>query len=163
YTVTVTDGNNCSATSAATTVMVNPLPATPTITPGGPTTFCTGGSVTLTSSSGTGNQWKLNGSPIGCATSQSHLASAAGHSTVTATLNGCSEAKSANVNVISAVTVTSITPATGSTFGGQPVTIGGTGFVSGATVTIGGSAATNVVFVNSTTIKAKTPAHAGGT
>ena len=82
--------------------------------------------------------------------------------TVTTSAN-CSDAKSANVNVISAVTVTSITPATGSTFGGQPVTIGGTGFVSGATVTIGGSAATNVVFVNSTTIKAKTPAHAGGT
>ncbi len=36
-----------------------PIPATPTpaVTPSGPTTFCTGGSVTLTSSSGTGNQW----------------------------------------------------------------------------------------------------------
>ncbi|MGH9829008.1 MAG: hypothetical protein ACREDR_37800, partial [Blastocatellia bacterium] len=32
------------------------VPATPTITPGGPTTFCTGGSVDLTSSSATGNQ-----------------------------------------------------------------------------------------------------------
>src|SRR4029077_7550639 len=64
YTVTVTDGNGCSATSGATTVTVFPLPPTPTITPGGPTTFCQGGSVTLTSSSGSGNQWNLNGLPI---------------------------------------------------------------------------------------------------
>jgi hypothetical protein len=249
YTVKVTDGNNCtSAASSAIVVTVNPLPATPTITPGGPTTFCTGGSVTLTSSSGTGNQWYLNGNPIGGATNNTYIANASGSYTVrvtdgnnctsaasapttvtvnpfpnatitappsmtagtagsasvanagagatynwsvtngainsgqgtnalnftagsagtltlnvTVTLNGCSDAKSKNVNVISAVTVTSITPATGSTFGGQPVTIGGTGFVSGATVKIGGNAATNVVFVNSTTIKAKTPAHAGGT
>src|SRR5581483_10432364 len=37
------------------TLTVNPLPATPTVTPGGPTTFCAGGSVTLTSSSSSGN------------------------------------------------------------------------------------------------------------
>src|SRR5207247_8098153 len=46
YTVTVTTGS-CSATSAPTTVTVN-SPPTPTITPSGPTTFCAGGSVTLT-------------------------------------------------------------------------------------------------------------------
>src|SRR6185295_3213833 len=36
----------------------------PTITPEGPTTFCTGGSVTLTSSSLSGNQWFLDGTPL---------------------------------------------------------------------------------------------------
>src|SRR3989344_1752449 len=41
----------------STSVVINPLPATPTITPGGPTTFCAGGSVTLTSSAASGNQW----------------------------------------------------------------------------------------------------------
>ncbi|MBK9418905.1 MAG: hypothetical protein IPN62_16895, partial [Flavobacteriales bacterium] len=51
--VTVTNGNGCSATSAGTTVTVNPNPATPTISAGGPLTFCAGGSVTLTSSSAT--------------------------------------------------------------------------------------------------------------
>src|SRR5213075_1507732 len=77
YTVTVTDGNGCSATSAATVVTVNPLPATPTVTPSGPTTFCAGGSVTLTSSAASGNQWLLNGAPIGGATSTTYLASVA--------------------------------------------------------------------------------------
>jgi len=33
--------------AASTNVTINPIPATPTITPGGPTTFCAGGSVTL--------------------------------------------------------------------------------------------------------------------
>ncbi|HKS25605.1 MAG TPA: IPT/TIG domain-containing protein [Thermoanaerobaculia bacterium] len=231
------------------TITINPNPPTPTITPSGPTTFCQGGSVTLQSSSATGNQWKLNGSPIGGATATTYLANASGSYTVTVTdgngcsatsaatvvtvnpnpnatitapttvvagstgnaasvanagggatynwsitngtitggtgtnaitftagsagpltLNvtvttaaGCSDAKSKNVTVISAVTVTSIVPANGSSFGGQPVTINGTGFVSGATVTIGGNAATNVVFVNSTKLTAKTPAHAAGT
>src|SRR6185295_3972738 len=51
YTVTVTDGNNCSATSVATVVTVNPLPVA-TITPSGATTFCAGGSVTLDAGAG---------------------------------------------------------------------------------------------------------------
>jgi len=42
------------------------------------------------------------------------------------------------------------------------VTITGTNFVSPVTVTFGGVAATNVVFVNSDEITATTPAHAAG-
>jgi hypothetical protein len=42
------------------------------------------------------------------------------------------------------------------------VTINGTGFAAGATVTFGGTAATSVVVVNSTKITAVTPAHAVG-
>src|SRR5690606_13428232 len=57
YSVTFTDGNGCSATSATTNVTVNPLPTTPTVTPSGVTTFCAGGSVDLTSSQATGNLW----------------------------------------------------------------------------------------------------------
>src|SRR5207244_6043190 len=91
YTVNGTDGSGCSAASAGTSVTVNPNPAMPTITPGGPTTFCAGGSVLLTSSSVTGNQWKLNGSPIGGATSNTYSATASGTYTVTVTDgNGCS-------------------------------------------------------------------------
>ncbi len=56
YTVTVSNAAGCSATSAATTVTVNPLP-TPTITPSGPTTFCAGGSVVLTASPGILYAW----------------------------------------------------------------------------------------------------------
>src|SRR5439155_22058544 len=52
FTVTVTAAGGCTATSAATTVIVNNPPPTPTITPSGPTTFCTGGNVTLSAPSG---------------------------------------------------------------------------------------------------------------
>jgi len=58
-------------------------------------------------------------------------------------------------------TIISITPNTGTANGGTPVTIAGTGFLAGATVSFGGTAATNVV-VNSTSITATTPAHAAG-
>jgi hypothetical protein len=88
--------------SGSTNVTINPIPATPTITPGGPTTFCPGGSVTLTSSSATGNQWYLNGNPIGGETNQSYMATAAGDYTVTVTTSGCTSAPSA----ITTVTVT---------------------------------------------------------
>lgn len=56
-----------------------------------------------------------------------------------------------------APSVTSITPNTGSTAGGTVVTINGTGFQNGATVTIGGLPAIDVSVVSSTTITAKTP------
>jgi gliding motility-associated-like protein len=57
YTVSVTDGSGCTTESLPVVVTVNPLPTTPVITPSGPTTFCFGQSVTLTSSSATGNVW----------------------------------------------------------------------------------------------------------
>ena len=94
YTVVVTENGCSGASSAVTTVTVNPLPATPTITPGGPTTFCDGGSVTLTSSSASGNQWYLNGNPIGGATGQQYVATTSGGYTVTVTANGCTSGPS---------------------------------------------------------------------
>jgi hypothetical protein len=60
------------------------------------------------------------------------------------------------------LTVTGIDPATGDTAGGTTVTITGTGFEAGATVTIGGNAATNVAVVSSTEITCDTPASDGG-
>jgi hypothetical protein len=83
-------------------VTVNPIPATPTITPAGSTTFCA--SVGLTSSSASGNQWYLNGNPIGGATTQTYNATAAGSYTVVVTAIGCASAPSA------ATTVTANTP-----------------------------------------------------
>src|SRR5262249_57861434 len=61
-----------------------------------------------------------------------------------------------------APTVTGVSPNSGSTAGGTAVTISGTNFVTGATVSIGGVAATNVNVVNSGSITATTPAHAAG-
>ena len=61
YHVSVTDANKCKATSLTTKVTVNPVPPLPVITASGPTTFCIGDKVILTSSAVTGNRWS-NGS-----------------------------------------------------------------------------------------------------
>ncbi len=58
--------------------------------------------------------------------------------------------------------ITSVSPSSGSVSGGTSVTITGTNFASGATVTFGGTAATKVTFVSGTSITATTPAHAAG-
>jgi hypothetical protein len=60
------------------------------------------------------------------------------------------------------VTVTSVTPNAGPVAGGTSVTITGTNFINPVGVTFGGVAATNVVFVNSTSVTATSPAHAAG-
>ena len=59
-------------------------------------------------------------------------------------------------------TVSSVSPNNGPLAGGTAVTITGTNFASGATVTFGSTAATNVVVVSSTTITATTPAGSAG-
>src|SRR5712691_1575488 len=59
-------------------------------------------------------------------------------------------------------TLTGISPASGTAAGGTAVTITGTGFLAGATVSLGGTQATGVTVVNSTSITATTPAHAAG-
>ncbi len=62
-----------------------------------------------------------------------------------------------------APTVTAITPGTGPDTGATAITnLAGTGFVTGATVTIGGASATSVVFVNSTKLTCVSPAGAAG-
>jgi hypothetical protein len=59
-------------------------------------------------------------------------------------------------------TVTSVSPNTGPIAGGTSVTITGTNFVAGATVTFGSAAATGVSVTNSTTIAATTPGNPAG-
>jgi len=54
-------------------------------------------------------------------------------------------------------TIANVSPNTGPTSGGTPVTITGTNFQSGATVKFGALSATDVVVVNSTTTTARTP------
>jgi hypothetical protein len=61
-----------------------------------------------------------------------------------------------------APTVTGVAPITGPTAGGTAVTITGTGFGAGASVTFNGAPATLVGFVNSTTLTATTPAGVAG-
>jgi hypothetical protein len=59
-------------------------------------------------------------------------------------------------------TVSGIAPNAGPITGLTNVTITGTKFVSGASVSFGGTPATNVVVVSATSITARTPAHAAG-
>lgn len=60
------------------------------------------------------------------------------------------------------VRVLSIAPDRGQTFGGESLTIGGTGFTPDTAVTIGGLPAPGVVFLNDSTLAATAPAHAIG-
>ena len=62
-----------------------------------------------------------------------------------------------------ALSVTSISPTSGSTTGGTKLTITGTGFQSGVSVTVGGSSATSVTVGSNTSITAVTPPHPAGT
>jgi|GEM_PF-5660882 len=115
YTVTVTNANNCSATSTATVVTVNTLP-TATISTTTPTTFCTGGSVLLTSSTGSTYQWNNAAGIIAGATSSTYSATAAGSYTVTVTnASNCSATSAAmtvTVNVAPTATISTTTPTT---------------------------------------------------
>ncbi|MBI1782204.1 MAG: lamin tail domain-containing protein, partial [Sphingobacteriales bacterium] len=136
YSVKYTDGNGCvSPFSASTSVTVNPLPATPTITASGATTFCAGGSVTLTSSQASGNVWSTG------ATTQSIVVSATGNYTVTYTDgNGCSATSAATVvtvNPLPVATISSVTPVScvGGTNGAIDLSVsGGTATVTTTTV-----------------------------
>jgi IPT/TIG domain len=76
--------------------------------------------------------------------------------------NGLSGSLASAFTYIAPPTVSSVAPSSGSTAGGTAVTITGTNFAAGATVTLGGAAATNVVVVSSTSITTTTPAHAAG-
>jgi PKD repeat protein len=125
YKVRVTNSTGCSKTSAATTISVTTVPAT--ITPGGATTFCNGGSVTLNANSGTGltYKWQRNGVIIGGATSISYLATLNGTYKVQVTgTGGCSTLSAAlkvTVNGLPAATVSANGPLT--FCAGQSVTL----------------------------------------
>ncbi len=77
---------------------------------------------------------------------------------VTAHLNGVSVLLNRS-NVPLSPVVTSISPTSGTELGGMPVTITGSNFQSGATLTFGDMAATNVAVGLLGIITAKTPAH----
>ncbi|MFN5346103.1 MAG: T9SS type A sorting domain-containing protein [Bacteroidota bacterium] len=79
YYVTVSQSGGCSATSAGTSIIVNPV-ATFTISTNGPLTFCRGGNViiSVSSTNAQGYAWYKNNSIINNATSSSYRATTAG-------------------------------------------------------------------------------------
>lgn len=81
YTVTVTNSDGCTA-SATKTITLNSFTA-PTITASGPTTFCSGGSVGLSTGNYSSYLWSTG------ATTQSITASSSGVYSVTVVSNGC--------------------------------------------------------------------------
>jgi hypothetical protein len=89
-------------------------------------------------------------------------AGSTGAVTVTVTVSGQSGSLTNGFTYLAPPTVSSVSPNSGSTAGGTAVTITGTNFASGATVTFGGAAATNVAVVSSTQITATTPAGSAG-
>jgi hypothetical protein len=98
YYVSQANAGNDESMRAAITVVVNALPATPVITASGSTTFCTGGSVDLTSSATAGNVWSNN------LTTSTITVSTTGNFTVTVTdANGCTSTSAPiSVNVSNA-------------------------------------------------------------
>ncbi|MGN6646449.1 MAG: hypothetical protein ACTHJT_07960, partial [Cytophaga sp.] len=93
--------NGCEGPRAVITVTVNALPAA-TITAATATTFCTGGSVVLTSSAGSSYKW-FNGTTQ-VATTQSYTATTAGSYTVEVTNgNNCKATSSATTVTVNAL------------------------------------------------------------
>lgn len=71
-------------------------------------------------------------------------------------------ALTAAIQIDAGVTLSSVSPSSGAASGGTGVTLTGTGLTGTTGITFGGTAATSVHFVNSTTVTAVTPAHATG-
>jgi len=158
------------------TVTVNALPSVPTINASGATSFCTGGSVILTSSAASGNLWSTT------ASTNAITVTTSGSYTVTVTdANGCSNTSAATVvNVSSSpaptinasatqacsgetVTLTASTADTYNWSNGattQAISVTNTGSFTVTTTNsnacngVGTSAATNVTFTTSPTANA---------
>lgn len=129
--------SGCTVTSSSVAVTVNPLPATPTITPSGPTTFCEGTTITLTSSAASGNIWSTG------ASTQTISVSTTGTFSVTVILNGCSATStsvSTTKNPIPSVFLTAYNPICDTI----PAFTLNQGIPAGGTYTVNGVAATTL-------------------
>jgi gliding motility-associated-like protein len=122
FSVTITDANGCSSTSANVPVTVNPNPSAPLISNSGPISFCQGDSVLLSGPAGfSAYSWNTGNS-----SSSISVNYAGSFSLVVSDANGCVSPISSVVN-----TIVFATPA-------APVIIaaGPTSFCSGNTVTL---------------------------
>jgi hypothetical protein len=133
YYVSQKNANGDESPRVAITVNVNALPSTPTINASGNTSFCTGGSVVLTSSATTGNVWSTT------ATTAAITVTTSGSYTVTVTdNNSCSATSTATVvNVSSAPSPT--------------INASATAACSGETVTLTSSTADSYLWSNNAT------------
>ena len=112
YTVTLNGG--CGNIEAAGIIIAKAIAISPSITAGS-SSFCPGGSMLLTSSAATGNQWYKNGSSIAGANAPTYAADAIGSYTVSNFINGCnsfpSDAKIITAsNIVSPPIITALSP-----------------------------------------------------
>jgi len=118
YYVSQANSNNDESPRVAITVSINALPSTPIISASGNTSFCTGGSVDLTSSATTGNSWSTS------STSQAITVSTSGSYTVTVTdNNGCSATSTATVVNVSSAPAPTINASATAACSGETVTL----------------------------------------
>lgn len=129
YSVTIIDANGCTGTSVPTVVTVNPLPV-PVITANGPTTFCAGGNVVLSTATPYSQYLWSNG-----ATTSSITVSASGNYSVAVTnSNGCSATTGPTVVTVNPLPTAGISPS------------GTIGICSGSSVTLQGSGGTSYLW-----------------
>jgi gliding motility-associated-like protein len=139
YSVTVTNASGCPATSAATTVTVNPLPTIAAIT--GATNVCSGLTTQLSSAT-TGGTWSSSNTAVATVSATGVVTGVtAGNVTITYTVtdvNGCSNTATASVNVNTGTTAT--------------ITAGGlTTFCQGGSVTLSANSGSSYVWSNGAT------------
>ena len=118
YYVSQANSNNDESPRVAITVTINALPSTPIISASGNTSFCTGGSVDLTSSATTGNSWSTS------STSQAITVATSGSYTVTVTdNNGCSATSTSTVVNVSSAPAPTINASATAACSGETVTL----------------------------------------
>jgi len=161
--------NNQSGVASYAWVINTAAPPAPAINsgPSNPTTQANASFTFSDTQSGVSFICQLDGAAFGaCSSPTNYSGLSQGNHTFNVKAQDSSGNQSATTtfswSIIFAPTVTGVSPSSGPSTGGTAVTISGTNFVSGSTVTFGGTAATNAVVVNSTTITASTPAHSVG-
>ena len=164
-----------TATKALEITVVHPAPSVTTSSPMANGTMDVAYSQTLTATGGDGNYtWAMFNSTVLPAGLSLNTATGeiSGTPTAAATTNFEVEVTSAGQTATKGLsimvnlpppTVSSVSPTSGPTGGGTVVTITGTDFVDGATISVGGAAATSVIFNSATSITATTPAGTVGT
>ncbi|WP_285597436.1 IPT/TIG domain-containing protein [Kineosporia sp. NBRC 101731] len=170
--VSVVVSTTAGGASAGSTFTYEPAPAVTTVTPdSGPTGGAT--TVTLAGSGFTGATQVSFGTVPATGftvdsdtqiTATSPASSTAGtfYITVDGPYGTSATGPGSEFTYAGSPTVSAITPTRGALAGGTEVTVTGTGFTSGSTVSFGGNAAT-VVFVSATELRATTPAGSAGT
>src|SRR5207244_1529453 len=135
-TYSVTLFNGCTSTPGSTTVAVNPIPATPAASNGGP--YCLGGTISLSTPAVANATYAWTGpngftSALQNPTRASATAADAGTYSVTITVNGCTSAAGTTNVVVNAIPATPTASNTGP-------------YCTGATISLSTAAVTSATY-----------------